>query len=91
MTLDCFSTRPVPMETVEEGKAGLPFEILLRLASFYARNDPIPFVMKYARTYSPGIWDVMETFKFPFGTFAYICTVYSRIMQHIAHNTVYAP
>jgi hypothetical protein len=46
---------------VEDGKAGLPFEILLRLASLYARNDPIPFVMKYARTYSPGIWDVMGT------------------------------
>lgn len=52
---------PDLLEAVEDGKAGLPFEILLRLASFYARNDPIPFVMKYARTYSPGIWDVMET------------------------------
>jgi len=52
---------PDLLETVEEGKSGLPFEILLRLASFYARNDPVPFVMKYARTYSPGIWDVMET------------------------------
>ena len=53
--------KPDLLEAVEDGKAGLPFEILLRLASFYARNDPIPFVMKYARTYSPGIWDVMET------------------------------
>ena len=52
---------PDLLETVEEGKSGLPFEILLRLASFYARNDPVPFVMKYARTYSPGIWDIMET------------------------------
>jgi hypothetical protein len=52
---------PDLLKTVEDGKVGLPFEILLRLASFYARNDPIPFVMKYARTYSPGIWDVMET------------------------------
>jgi transcriptional regulator with XRE-family HTH domain len=52
---------PDLLDAVEEGKAGLPFEMLLRLASFYARNDPIPFVMKYARTYSPGIWDVMET------------------------------
>jgi len=52
---------PDLLETVEDGKAGLPFEILLRLASLYARNDPIPFVMKYARTYSPGIWDVMGT------------------------------
>ena len=52
---------PDLLEAVEDGRTGLPFEILLRLASFYARNDPIPFVMKYARTYSPGIWDVMET------------------------------
>ena len=49
------------LETVEEGKAGLPFETLLRLASFYSRNDPIPFIMKYARTYSPGIWEVMKS------------------------------
>ena len=48
------------LETVEQGKSGLPFETLLRLASFYSRNDPIPFIMKYARTYSPGIWEVME-------------------------------
>ncbi len=52
---------PDLLKAVEEGKAGLPFEILLRLASFYARNDPIPFIMKFARTYSPGIWDVMGT------------------------------
>lgn len=52
---------PDLLKTVEDGKVGLPFEILLRLASFYSRNDPIPFVMKFARTYSPGIWEVMET------------------------------
>ena len=51
---------PDLLRAVEEGKAGLPFEILLRLASFYARNDPVPFIMKYARTYNPGIWEVME-------------------------------
>lgn len=53
---------PDLLKAVEEGKAGLPFEMLLRLASFYARNDPVPFIMKYARTYSPGIWNVMKTF-----------------------------
>jgi len=52
---------PDLLRSVEQGKAGLPFDILLRLASFYARNDPIPFVMKYARTYNPGIWEVMKT------------------------------
>jgi len=52
---------PDLLEAVEDGKAGLPFEILLRLASLYARNDPIPFIMKYARTYSPGIWEIMRS------------------------------
>ena len=52
---------PDMLQTAEEGKAALPFEIILRLASFYARNDPLPFVMKYARTYNPGIWEVMQT------------------------------
>ena len=51
---------PDLLQTVEAGKSGLPFETLLRLASFYSRNDPIPFIMKYARTYNPGIWEVME-------------------------------
>jgi len=52
---------PGLLETVESGKAALPFEIILRLAAFYARNDPLPFIIKYARTYSPGILNVMET------------------------------
>ncbi len=52
---------PDLLKAAEEGKIGLPFEITLRLASFYARNDPIPFIMKYARTYNPRIWGLMKT------------------------------
>lgn len=48
------------LKAVEEGKAALPFEIILRLASFYSRNDPLPFILKYVRTYSPRLSDLLE-------------------------------
>ena len=48
------------LKSVEEGKAALPLEIILRLASFYSRNDPLPFILKYVRTYSPRISDLLE-------------------------------
>lgn len=48
------------LSAIEEGRAALPFEILLRLASFYARNNPLPFVLKYARTYNPRISEMLE-------------------------------
>ena len=51
---------PDLLKSVEEGKAALPFEILLRLSSFYARNNPVPFVLKYARTYNPLIARTLE-------------------------------
>src|SRR4029079_3431118 len=34
------------LELVENGKVGLPFEIILRLASVLGRNDPVSFVMR---------------------------------------------
>ena len=49
------------LKSVEEGRAALPFEVLLRLSSYYARNDPIPFIMKYSRAYSPGIWNILKS------------------------------
>lgn len=49
------------LKAAEEGKAGLPFEVLLRLSSFYARNDPIPFIMKYSKVYSPRIWKLLRS------------------------------
>lgn len=48
------------LKAVEEGKAALPLEIILRLASLYSRNDPLPFILKYVRTYSPRISEVLE-------------------------------
>ncbi|NND39540.1 MAG: helix-turn-helix transcriptional regulator [Pseudomonadales bacterium] len=48
------------LSAIEEGRAALPFEILLRLASFYARNNPLPFILKYARTYNPRISATLE-------------------------------
>ncbi len=51
---------PDLLKAVEEGKAALPFEIILRLSSFYARNNPIPFILNYARTYNPLISNTLE-------------------------------
>jgi len=51
---------PDLLKAVEEGRAALPMEIILRLASFYSRNDPLPFVLKYLRTYSPRVAEMLE-------------------------------
>ncbi|MCB1667767.1 MAG: helix-turn-helix transcriptional regulator [Porticoccaceae bacterium] len=51
---------PDLLKAVEEGKTALPFEIILRLASFYARNDPIPFILRYANTYNPRIANLLK-------------------------------
>ena len=51
---------PDLLKAVEEGKAALPFEILLRLSSFYARNNPIPFILNYTRTYNPLVSKTLE-------------------------------
>ena len=51
---------PDILKAIEDGSAALPFEILLRLASFYARNNPLPFILKYARTYNPRISNMLE-------------------------------
>lgn len=51
---------PSLLKAVEEGKAALPLEIILRLASLYSRNDPLPFIVKYVRTYSPRVSELLE-------------------------------
>lgn len=48
------------LEAVEKGTATLSFELILRLASVIARHDPVPFIMRTARTYSPSIWRILE-------------------------------
>ena len=48
------------LEAAEKGTATLSFELILRLASVVARHDPVPFVMRTARTYSPAIWRILD-------------------------------
>lgn len=48
------------LEAVEDGKEALSMEMIMRLASLFARNDPIPFVVKYVRTYRPKLWAMLE-------------------------------
>ncbi len=48
------------LEAAENGTAVLSFELILRLASLLARHDPLPFVIRLARTYNPDAWRVLE-------------------------------
>ena len=48
------------LELAENGKAALPFEVILRLAAVLARNDPVPFVMNLTNTYSPGVGRMLQ-------------------------------
>lgn len=48
------------IEAVENGTSTLSFELILRLAALLARNDPIPFILKYTRTYSPETWRILS-------------------------------
>ena len=48
------------LEELEVGKAGLPFEIILRMAGVLGRNDPIPIALKLTRAYNPKLWATLE-------------------------------
>jgi len=48
------------LTAVENGTATLSFELILRLAALLARHDPIPFIIKFVRTYNPAAWGVLE-------------------------------
>lgn len=43
------------LKEVEAGRATLPFDMILRIASLIARHDPIPFIIKFLRTYNPAL------------------------------------
>lgn len=47
-------------EAVEDGTATISFELILRLAALLARNDPVPFILKYTRTYNPELWKILN-------------------------------
>lgn len=48
------------LEAVENGTATLSFELILRLAAVLARHDPVPFIIRFTRTYNPEIWGLLE-------------------------------
>ncbi len=43
------------LREVESGRATLPFDMILRIAALVARHDPIPFILKFVRTYNPAL------------------------------------
>ena len=51
---------PGILRSIEEGHAALPVDLMLRLASFYSRNDPLPFIIRFSRTYHPGLSKLLE-------------------------------
>lgn len=48
------------LREVEEGRATLPFDMILRIAALIARHDPIPFIIKFVRTYNPALEQKLE-------------------------------
>jgi transcriptional regulator with XRE-family HTH domain len=51
---------PSFMGLVESGQAGLPFELILRLAAVLGRNDPVGFILQMTRSYNPKTWKTLE-------------------------------
>jgi len=45
---------------VEEGQSILPLDMMLRAASLLARHDPVPFLIKFLRSYNPGLEATLE-------------------------------
>lgn len=48
------------LEDIESGKTIMPLELMLRSASLLARHDPIPFLIKFMRTYNPALEKTLE-------------------------------
>ncbi|MCZ6828904.1 MAG: hypothetical protein O7F73_04850 [Gammaproteobacteria bacterium] len=48
------------LDAVESGQRIMPVEIIFRSASLIARHDPIPFLIKFMRTYNPGWGATLE-------------------------------
>ena len=55
---------PVLLDLAENGKAALPFEIILRLTSILGRKDPVIFFLNLTRTYNPKLWKTIEDLGF---------------------------
>ena len=48
------------IEDIESGQTIMPLELMLRSASLLARHDPIPFLIKFMRTYNPALEHTLE-------------------------------
>lgn len=48
------------LEDIESGQTIMPLELMLRSASLLARHDPIPFLIKFMRTYNPALEQTLE-------------------------------
>jgi len=48
------------LEDVERGETMMPLELMLRSAALLARHDPIPFLVKFMRTYNPAMEKALE-------------------------------
>ncbi|MDP5069406.1 MAG: hypothetical protein NWQ45_00760 [Congregibacter sp.] len=48
------------LKDVESGESILPLELMLRTASLLARHDPVPFLIKFLRSYNPQLEATLE-------------------------------
>jgi transcriptional regulator with XRE-family HTH domain len=48
------------LDLMESGKVAIPFEIVLRLAAVFGRNDPIPFILRLVRQANPTLAKTLE-------------------------------
>lgn len=48
------------LENIESGETIMPLELMLRSASLLSRHDPIPFLIKFMRTYNPALEKTLE-------------------------------
>jgi transcriptional regulator with XRE-family HTH domain len=51
---------PSLIEALESGRIALSFELILRLAAVFGRNDPVGFVMRLTRSSNPDLWKSLE-------------------------------
>lgn len=47
-------------QAIEDGEAAIPLEGIFRAASLLARNDPLPMILKFMRTFSPSLEGAMQ-------------------------------
>ena len=60
LSRDIGLTDPEVLEDVERGERTLPIEHVLRAASLLARHDPIPFLVRFLRSYNPQLERALE-------------------------------